>query len=714
MNRFDDIRYQPHEALRLAREEEARSPHVVDLKNISKQRPSHDYKIDDIKAELDRGLKRGLKRIPRTRYEKQSAGRPRTASRFTETLRMGVIGVLVVVGLNTVGTYYRGLELKDAVATAAVSGYESIAKDGPSRTTFQAVQARFEAAQDSLWFLQNQRGALAERSQTSAALATLLDAGEDLTWAGEHFMNFLEDARTVSRDLFTQKVTGRSATGNLSEAYERSFKPALAALTQANRAVQEIRPVVFPADLRPTVTTAQKELLGLANTLTEFDAQFSLLLRLLGDVTPQRYLILLENNHESRPGGGFIGSYMILDLNDGYVDGLSFHDVYDLDNRYHKSIEPPVEVARLTNEWRFRDSNTSPDMAVSADQAAWFLEEEGGPGVDHVLTVDLSFVEGLLELIGPVKINALPIALASDNFALVLSYMVEAKLSGETVPKEVLREFIEQVQIKLKEKQPWPELLGLMQRMAAGKHVALNSENADLRTWLGNLGLTGTTPVPVDGEDYFLATHTAIGNKTDAYMTQDIVHRTVIDPDGTLTDTAIITRTHTWNDFERLRLKNLLAGFGFTEAEPWLIDLLGGAPNTSVMRVYVPHGARLLFAEGIDQRELQTVYDSDLGLDYFTFPLTVHPGTSETVTLSYQLPSALEFKPLDEYRLTVLKQPGDVNTTFTKIIEGGPGLNHYRSFPEALLENAHERGLGVYTWNTPLDRDLHVAQLWGE
>jgi hypothetical protein len=70
--------------------------------------------------------------------------------------------------------------------------------------------------------------------------------------------------------------------------------------------------------------------------------------------------------------------------------------------------------------------------------------------------------------------------------------------------------------------------------------------------------------------------------------------------------------------------------------------------------------------------------------------------------------------PLDEYRLNVVKQPSDDNTTFTKIIEGGVGLNHYRSFPEELLENAHEQGIGIYTWSTDFNQDLHVAQLWGE
>ena len=709
MSRFDDIQYGQADKLVLDKNEGEFSPHQLDLREISSSRPAHDYKLNDVKAELSAGLKKSP-----LRYEERQDHSVKIATRFAEGMRMMTVGVTVVFLLNVVGVYYQGMKLKNEVATAAYTSYESIVATGPSRDAFQSAESQFNQIQEQLWFLQSQKGDLRDQGKAVSALSSLLGAGEQLTRAGDNFLQFVEEAKAVSGKFFEPKIVGQSATGELSEAYDRYFVPALVQLSEANEQIQDIRPKAFPGDLQPTIENAQGELAELTHVLSEFDARFPLLLQFLGDKTPQRYLVLLENNNESRPGGGFIGSYMIVDLNDGYLDGMTFHDVYDLDNRYHKEIPPPGEVARLTNNWRFRDSNYSPDMTVSAAKAAWFLEEEGGPGVDHVVTVDLEFVSRLLELTGPIKIDALPIALASDNFDMVLSYMVEAKLSGATTPKQVLSEFIDEVQLKLKEEKPWGSLFQLMQEMARSKHIALYSEDPTAHSFLTDFGLSGAFPVRNEREDTFMVVHTTIGNKTDTYINQDITHRTTIHSDGALTDTVSVTRTHRWNDFERLRLKNLLASFNFTEVDPWLIDLLGGAPNTSIMRVYVPHGARLVSASGLNRDDIQTVYDEDLDLDYFTFSSTVQPNSTTSFELSYQLPYELSFMPLDEYRLNVVKQPSDENTTFTKIMEGGVGLNHYRSFPEQLLENAHEQGIGIYTWSTDLNQDLHVAQLWGE
>ena len=688
------------------------SPHLVDLtkSKIGGNRHEQPLKVQDIAHELNKDLrqKKGW------RYEENHESKFQIPSRFTEGLRMMAIGVFVVFTLNIIGVYYEGLKLKDGVATAAYTTYNSVLEEGPSSDVFEEAQSNFEEAQESLWFLQNQRAQLKDRTQAASAVTNLLTAGEALAQSGESFMAFVDEARGLSNEFFTPKVLGQSVTDELKAAYEKNFIPALNELTEANEQVQRVNSIVFPSDLRPIVIKAQNELGELTGVLQKFNGLFPVLLGLLGDQHPQRYLILLENNNEARPGGGFIGSYLILDLNDGHIDGLDFNDVYDLDNRFYEDITPPAEIARLTQNWRFRDSNYSPDLAVSSAKGAWFLEKEGGPGVDHVLTVDLTFVNELLALTGPIKLDQLPIALAQDNFGTVLSFMVESKLTGKETPKDVLSDFIVKVEEKLREKKPWGELFQLMQSMASSKHLSAYSENSEAQAFFEEFGLAATVPVPQKGDDTFMMIHTSVGgNKTDPYITQDIHHKTNINEDGSVQDQVTMTRTHTWTDTERLRLKNLLASFGFTNIEPWLIDLLGGGPNVSMMRVYAPHGSKLMSTSGIEQEEVTMEYDRDLNLTYFTFTDTVYPGKESTITLTYELPDSLDFSPLDEYRLNVIKQPGDMNTTFTKTITGDFHLTHYRSFPEALIENAHEEALGVYTYTTELNHDLQMAQLWG-
>ncbi len=648
----------------------------------------------------------------------------RIPTRFTDAMRMLCLGLGAIVLLNLGAVYYRGIDLKNTLATAAYSGYETVMKDGPSASTLTQLEQRLDQVQQNLWFLQNQREEM-PASGTVVGLQNLLAAGGALSKAGAEFLIFVEEARLVSEKLFTPKIQGKSLTADLSTLFDTHFSLALENLTRANAEMQKINPNAFPDSLEPTLRTAQTELTGLTAMLTRLKTQFPLLLKLLGDQDPQRYLVLLENSNEVRPGGGFIGSYMLLTLNDGYLDSRAFYDVYDLDNRYRKSIPPPQEIARLTSEWRFRDSNISPDLRLSAAKAAWFFQEEGGPSIDHVVTVDLSAVAELLTLTGPIKLDELPIALSSDNFATVLSYMVEAKLLGETTPKEILNRFIERVEGKVREQKPWLALGQWVQEMAASKHLSLYSKDAEIQGFFKEWGISGALPVVKEGEDYFMAVHTSIGgNKTDPYVTQDIRHETEIDGDGSMLNQVTITRTHHWNDTERLRLKNLLASFGFKKAEPWLIDLLGGGPNTSMMRIYVPQGSQLVSTYGLEQNTsapapITLLHDDDLNLDYFSFTHTVYPGTSSTFSLSYTLPIRLTFDPLSEYRLTVAKQPSDRGTTFTKIVTPDPSLIHYRSFPEGLEEispntpGAASFDGALYQFTAPLIRDLNMAQLWG-
>lgn len=643
-------------------------------------------------------------------------GNLRIPTRFTDALRMMSLGLVAIVLLNLGAVYARGLDLKNTLATAAYSSYEAVVKNGPSASTLTQLEQRFNEVQQTLWFLQNQRadvrlpaGGQGLQSQTAAGLQNLLTAGEALSKAGAEFLDFTNEARIQSERLFTQKIQGKSVTGDLRALFDTRFRAALENLTRANAQMQTIKPRAFPSSLQPTIRTAQIELNSLTAVLAKFRDQFPLLLAMLGDTDPQRYLVLLENSNEIRPGGGFIGSYMLLTLNDGYLDSRSFYDVYELDNRYHKSIPPPPEIARLTDEWRFRDSNTSPDLRASAAKAAWFFEEEGGPTVDHVVMVDLDAVAELLNLTGPVKLDELPIALSSENFATVLSYMVEAKLLGETTPKEILNRFIGRVEEKVREQKPWLALGQWVQEMAASKHLALYSKDLEIQEFFEEWGMSGALPPAKEGEDYFMAVHTSIGgNKTDPYVSNDIRHETTINANGSLLNEVIITRTHRWSDTERLRLKNLLASFGFRNAEPWLVDLLGGGPNTSMMRIYMPKGAQLVSSYGLEQSS-SLLHDSDLDLDYFSFTHTVYPGTSSTFSLTYTLPVSLTFDPLSEYRLTVAKQPSDKNTTFNKTIVADPSLIHYRSFPEGLEEISNR----AYQFTAELTQDLNLAQLWG-
>ena len=67
-------------------------------------------------------------------------------------------------------------------------------------------------------------------------------------------------------------------------------------------------------------------------------------------------------------------------------------------------------------------------------------------------------------------------------------------------------------------------------------------------------------------EDYLNIVHTSIGgNKSDDDIAENITHNTYINSDGSLKNELIITRKHTWNGETEQRIRNIIAGFGFSE-----------------------------------------------------------------------------------------------------------------------------------------------------
>jgi len=86
------------------------------------------------------------------------------------------------------------------------------------------------------------------------------------------------------------------------------------------------------------------------------------------DNQTKTFLILLQNNMELRPGGGFLGQYAILKIKNGEVISTFVEDANLLDQRIRAKIPAPYPFRRMMQikKWKFRDSNFSPDFPTNA------------------------------------------------------------------------------------------------------------------------------------------------------------------------------------------------------------------------------------------------------------------------------------------------------------------------------------------------------------
>jgi len=139
---------------------------------------------------------------------------------------------------------------------------------------------------------------------------------------------------------------------------------------------------------------------------------------ILGAESKKTYLVLLQNNMELRPTGGFIGSFALVTLDKGKISDITIQDVYSADGQLKGYIKPPDPIRDYLNEenWFLRDSNWDPDFPTSAQRAEWFLDKTIDVSVDGVISIDLEPVKDLLGVYGPLLLSDYNVTLDENNF----------------------------------------------------------------------------------------------------------------------------------------------------------------------------------------------------------------------------------------------------------------------------------------------------------
>lgn len=648
-----------------------------------------------------------------------------------ELARMAGVGMLILALFHSINIYHHGLLLKNSVVASASEGYQNLLSGGQkvqsggfdaaafrtAENEFQQASAHFNEALQFTRFLNANQNLLLSREKTVQSVQAILSAGKVLAEAGTDFIGVLKKLQDlpalmlepVSRvenleSKFAQETNGNQQSGNrpsIQNSLTEILKKDLEVLNQAQSKLEVaadyfslIDKNILPLDYQSKFTAGQQKLLQLLQIVSSAQQKIPVFLKLLGDRYPHRYLILLQNDTEARPTGGFIGSYLIVDFNDGRLETMEFHDVYELDGQLRQDIPSPEDIARISKNWRMRDANYSPDFAISGGKAAWFLQKEGGPSVDTVIAINQSFLANLFDVTGPITLDGLPVPLTKDTYQTVLSYIVESKLSGDQDPKKILRGFIPAFQKKLFSGTSLPRTIKILLKGLDNKNIQFYSRDEEIEQFFTQMGFGGKVFSIQPGEDYLDVVSTSIGgNKSDLYIRQNITHTSEIDSDGTVTDQLNITRAHIWNQDAAGRIQATLKNFGFGSMTSGIQSILGAGKNKAVLKVYVPLGSTLTGAsmagQNIPLDHIAVREDKDLQKTFFMFEMDVDAGQLQTVTLNYRLPQKLKLDLADSYKLFVQKQAGLVISDFRKNIVLKPGISFYAHYPEFLsIENA--------------------------
>jgi len=606
-------------------------------------------------------------------------------------MKIAFFGFLIIFFINSVNIYFKGKNIKKELTASALEGYSSILNQRNSTTKiqFQNAQKVFDNAAKSLedlekelWFFNTDNSIYSNGDSIASSVKNLLEGGKHFALSGTHFLNALEEFNKIPLYFVSLNSVSSFSSPSISEALNKGLietEKAIKQISLASEQIQNINDKIIPAHIRARVDFARDKIQEISDILDATAAHFPAILKLLGDRYPHKFLILLQNNNELRPSGGFIGTYALLDINDGFIENLEIHDVYDIDGSYGGIIEPPEEFKTFTSNWRFRDSNYSSDFPTSAKKARWFLEKEGGPTVDTVIAINQGLLKDMLEITGPIQVGDFG-SLDSLNYNLLLSYIIESKAWGAEDPKHILKVFIPEFKKAILKEENLSKVSGKIYKAVQQKHIMMYSSDDDIQALFDSLGVSGRVYKNKKNEDYLSVINISTGGtKSDQFVEESILHETEVQKDGTLIDEITVKREHHWSDDIYFEWKKELAKYGITTLDDQVLDILGRGRNMVSMRIYVPYGSEIITT---NNENLEKKYDKDLKKNYFFTRMEIYPGETEKIYVKYKLPYKLKLgNKADLYKLFIEKQPGSRGSIFTKTLTTEDNVEVLDVFP---------------------------------
>lgn len=394
---------------------------------------------------------------------------------------------------------------------------------------------------------------------------------------------------------------------------------------------------------------------------------------LLGVTRPATYLLVVQNNHELRPTGGFISAVAPVTLADGKLRTVDFVDsyaIYSPELAYPPAPEPMrayMGIELLT----LRDANWSPDFPSAADLIRTLYQQHTGLATDGVITVDLDAVALLLPAFGQLTLagSSTPITQANVEVALVELWNDPAASQNrsqtpETAPNSGAsadngqwwtqrKDFIGQLTgaafSRLQE--------GSVDPLALAAGIGAAFERRSLQVWLLNpVGQAALAAHRWDGglhprpnADFIAVVDTNMGyNKVDALLTRALDYQ-VTWPDDLASGaeaTLTLTYTHPVSVSDPVCRAESYYGASYQ-------DMIARC-YFNYSRVYLPGGSELLEAQGWIA-ETVTSRRAEQGTQQFAGYFVLTPGKKHQVTLRYRLPPSI--RPTG-YTLLLQRQSG--------------------------------------------------------
>lgn len=480
---------------------------------------------------------------------------------------------------------------------------------------------------------------------------------------GDHLENLANYSLTAARATIAgveELYLGlKAVTGEIPDDAHSHFQTARIELTEAFNNLERANALLsdeqfqtnVPPFLQGRVDSLKQKLASYSNLVSKARAASLLLPEV---VTKEgSYLVLLQNNMELRPTGGFIGSYARITFEGGKLKKLEVNDIYAIDGQLTLHVEPPKEIKEDLGQkdWFLRDSNWESDFPTSARQAEWFYTKETGERVEGVVAVDVSAMESLLEAVGPLQLSDYDETITHENlFERAVTHAEQSFFAGSQAKKSFLTSLTNELfnKIFFLPKPNWPGIVEVLGKSLESKHISLFLDNPQLFSYLVSEGWSGALPRASErsGEyaDFLAPVEANLGaNKANYYLDRRYDLETVIGKEGEIR--------------HRLRIT-------YTNRSP--SDTFPAGKYKNRMRIYLPFGTKLtrvLWGETNITKDVTSFVD--YGRSGLNMLLELEPKMVKTLILDIEGPQKLKFtEGRALYKLDIIKQAGTLNDPF--------------------------------------------------
>ena len=310
------------------------------------------------------------------------------------------------------------------------------------------------------------------------------------------------------------------------------------------------------------------------------------------DASPRNLIILFLNPSEMRPGGGFLGSYAELKIDNWKIESIKILDINEADREFKERIIPPWPLQNKIKSWKAADANWFFDFPLSISKIINFLErsefyKKNNIQFDGAIILTPEVIRDILGVVGPIKIENN--IFSADNFLFQIQTTIQNQREAKNVnPKFILDKLFAAIadKIKLLDEGKKKQIANDAYKWIKNRELAIYLKDEKLYSFFKFYGLT---PQFIELEPDFFGEYLAVvdanlaSGKSDIFINKKVDFRLYLTESGFLTSELEIKRENK-----------------ASEKDAWWYK----APNEDFIQIFTPANAEILSAFGGENKKI--------------------------------------------------------------------------------------------------------------